>query len=172
MNKLDDRLLYLQELCNKYGDFRVARTWKNSDGSYGWSKHVSVLACWHTDEGLRFLTKVNNRTSLPCEIFLDIDKENSLQRMHAICDALEYIYHFPYRAYESGSSGHHIHILIKELALQPKWYREQLREFFIRKFDCDVMKKSESAMLALEGVPHWRTGRIKKLLRWYKWKQD
>lgn len=164
------KLNYLQTSCNKYGDFKVAIATKQPDGHVIWTKHHSVLECWHSEKGLWFLSKANNRTSFPCEIILDLDKDISEKKLDFICNTLEN-YWFRYKAYFSGSKGYHVHVLIPELATYPKWKREKIKEFLISKVDCDLMKKSESSMIALENCPHWKTGKIKTLLRSSTWIQ-
>jgi len=158
------RVGYLQYLCNKYGDFRVAIAQRDKQGNIIWSKHRSVLDCWQSEEGLAFLERVNNRTCTPCEIFLDLDQNISENTLNWICDTLE-DYGFSYKAYFTGSKGFHIHVMIPELTNFPRFYREKIRAFLINKLKCDGLKKSEGHMVAVENCPHWKTGNTKTLVR-------
>ena len=158
---------FLQELCNKYGDFKVARAWRDSEGTPHWTTHRSVLDCWHSDDGLRFLDTVNNRTILPCEIVLDLDTTPSLLLFHQLCDFLEKEYGFAYLAYTSGSRGFHVHIIDGALLDCTTRLRQEMRKILIQKTGCDLLKQSEKVMIALENAPHWKTGQPKTLLRRY-----
>jgi len=155
---------YLQELCNRYGDFKIAWSFDSSQGMI-WTKHRSVLECWHSDKGLWFLKNANHRNILNCEIVLDKDEgDNMLKWLLDTCSVLDSL-SYPYRAYQTGSKGYHIHILTTELALCNRFNREQIREVVIDRFGCDLMKKSDSTMIAIEDNPHWKTGNMKLLIR-------
>ena len=163
----DQRIGYLQTLCNRYGDFKVAEAWKDKAGDIHWTKHHSVLECWHSNEGIEFLGKVNNRTMLNPEIVLDIDDnpEINLPKILKELDKLNYYY----KVFFSGSKGYHIHLIFYDLQNYTRNFRENLRMFFINKFGCDTMKKSDKSMIALEYAPHWKTGVIKKLIKSNCW---
>lgn len=155
----------LQYLCNKYGDFKVAKSWKDTKGETHWSKHRSVMQCWETEEGIRWLNQVSHRQILPCETVIDLDDNPSEQLLNTICDLLD-SWNEKYAAYHTGSRGYHIHVLFKRLALQDmnKIDREKVRELFIRSVTGDLAKMNE-VMIALEDVPHWKSGVVKKMVR-------
>lgn len=155
---------YLQWLCNKYGDFKVAYAYTKPNGEKAWTKHRSVLECWHSDEGIKFLARANNRNILKCEIVLDMDDNISEGRLAHICDEIEN-YGLSYNAYFTGSKGYHIHIYSKQLAYRTEQQRERIREHLIKKFGCDPHKKSENTMIAMENRPHWKTGNTKSIVR-------
>lgn len=157
---------YLQYLCNKYGDFKVAYAYKVGD-KIVWSKHRSVLDCWHSDEGIIFLERANNRSILSCEIVFDIDHDTSLERAETICRDLQKKYGLGSKLYHSGSKGYHIHVIHEDLTLYQPRDREKIRQFLLKEYDCDLLKKSEHTMMALEYVPHWRTGKEKTLIAEY-----
>lgn len=161
--ELNRQIGYLQYLCNKYGDFKVAKAWKDINDNVHWTKHRSVLECQYSNEGIGFLGTVNNRTILSPEIVLDIDKdpEKNLPKILKGLDELNY----HYQVFFSGSRGYHIHLFFYDLPNYTKYRRGDLRLFFINKFKCDAMKKSEGSMIALEYAPHWKTGQIKTLIK-------
>lgn len=163
-NQNFDRVGYLQYLCNSYGDFKVAYSCHKLNGDVVWSKHRSILDCWRTDSGLKFLEMVNHRQILPCEIVIDID-DPTINYMN-ICDVLEKR-DYDYECYQTGSRGHHIHIYIPTNKFNDKNHRECLRSILITKLKGDIHKKSDNVMIALENVPHWKTGNIKKMVRSY-----
>lgn len=158
----ESRVGYLQELCNKYGDFKVAYSYKNKDEETIWLKHKTVMECWSCEEGLKFLEKVNHRQILPNEIVIDIDDPNS--NYITACNILDEN-KYNYKCYLSGSRGHHIHIKVVGMQLEPRWLKEKIREQIIKKLRADIQKKSDNTMIALENVPHWKTGNVKKLVK-------
>lgn len=157
---------YIQECCNRYGDFKVAKAWKDTNGQAHWTKWMSVLECWHSDEGLRFLDIVNNRTIFPCEIVLDVDKEPIKEKFDNIIKYLDGK-SIQYKAYFTGSKGYHIHLICHSLVLDKNIsdLKKDIRSFLIRKFDCDLAKNTDNAMIALENAAHWKTGRTKTLVK-------
>ena len=40
-----------------------------------------------------------------------------------------------------------------------------MREHLIYQYGCDLMKKSDKCMIALENVEHWKSGKLKRLLK-------
>ncbi|HPE15043.1 MAG TPA: hypothetical protein PLT65_04335 [Bacilli bacterium] len=165
------RIGYLQDLANKYGDFRVAFLKKKEDGEIIHSKWRSVIQCWETEEGLYFLSIANNREPLPIEAFIDIDIEilgkTREEVFNILCDLIEKSGE-KYIGYKSGSKGYHIHFYNKSWATLSKHQRELIREkLFLQYFniEADKLKYSDHAMLAIENIPHWKTGNKKERIR-------
>lgn len=154
---------YLQFSANNFGDFKICTRYE--DGT--WSKHKSVLEC--SEKDFWRLEKANNRTPFPCEIILDVDLQESetleqlRMRFNQIIKMLD-LWNYDYLAYFTGSKGYHIHMIFIDLATHGKEYRQKLRKFFLDELGCDLMKHSESSMVALEFCPHWKTGKPKQLL--------
>ena len=165
-----ERIGYLQRLCNKYGNFRVAYLKLKDDRDVIHSKWKNVLECWESEDGIKFLSIANNREPLPNEIFIDLDqetnKETREQTFNLICDFLEKD-KINYIGYKSGSKGYHIHVYYNKLALMNKQEREFVRTHFLKKIIemSDSIKYSDNAMLAIENVPHWKTGNKKIRVR-------
>lgn len=157
---------YLQTLCNKYGDFKIARAWKDSKGEMHWSKHHSVMELWESEQGINFLQTANNRQILPVEMVIDLDDHPTLERANYICDLLEKA-QAHYEAYFTGSKGYHIHIWDHDLLALSQKQREKVRALLCAITGADMMKKSDKVMIALENAPHWKTGNKKQLLRHY-----
>jgi len=159
---------YLQEMCNKYGDYKVARGWKGEDGEIHWTKHRSVMECWESDEGLAFLDTVNNRSGLPAEIRIDIDAGNRLPeavraQFDKSCDALER-FSIPYLGFSSGSRGYHIHFMMSDNGTD----RDKVRKAkgrLITYLGGELLKVNESPMLTLEFAPNNKTGKPKMPIR-------
>lgn len=165
---------YLQMLCNKYGDFKVAVGWKNKEGIICWSKHRSVLSCWESEEGLRFLDKVNNRSGIGCELRIDTDPENeetpeqSFAKFNSICDELDGKKIYKYLGFSSGSRGYHIHIFQPNLVFMNNLM--ELKKFIVGKFKGDLLKAGDNTLLTLEWAENNKTGKQKIHLRGdYNW---
>jgi len=160
IDKLTYRIGYLQECCNKYGDFKVAIAFKKDDDIV-WSKHRSVIECWHND--LMFLEEANNRQIFNHEVILDFDNITPTEKLELICNTIK-DYGFPYKVYFSGSKGYHIHIKIPQLATMNKFARESVRKYITKRCGCDKQKSYDASMIAIENVPHWKTGKKKELI--------
>src|SRR3990167_9073 len=150
---------FLQTLCNSLGDFKVARARLDPDGTPRCPPHRSVLDCWHSDDGLRFLDTVNNRQILPCEIIIDIDESPSITKAMLVIDRLN-THGIRWKLYATGSRGYHLHVWIKDLLLLTPDERTIIRLKLLRNIGAglDLQKTTERVMIALEGAPHWKTG--------------
>ena len=159
------RLGFLQELANKYGDFRVNILFEDKGKTHS-SKWHSVMKCWESDKGLWFLSQANQRTLLPHEIILDLDGIKDIKELWQICETLTKAKE-NFIAYHSGGKGYHIHIYATELLFYDKKTREQLREDIIRgefKEQADIQLKSENHTIQIENTPHRKTLRKKTRL--------
>jgi len=153
----------LTKLANKYGDFKVA--WGCARGEEKkFSKRQNVDALMQSDKGIEFLNKANCRQVLPCEIILDIDDKISVERLNKICDELDE-YGFSYKAYSTGSKGYHIHIFEEMLLKFSEPARHKIRHYLISKFECDPQIASGNVLIAIEDMPHFKTGVPKTLVR-------
>jgi len=156
------RVKYLQELCNKYGDFSVCLSFiKNKETI--WSKHRSVLELWHSDWGLDFLNRVNHRQVLPVEIVLDKDDRKNLLWIGDTISTLK-AEHQRFKAYRTGSRGYHIHIFSLILGTYSRYKREEERVKVIERFGCELQKASDKAFIAIPNIPHFKTGKVKELI--------
>lgn len=153
----------LVKLSTKYGDFKVAKGYSvDEERKFTKRKHVSEL--WSSDKGIDFLNKANCRQILPCEIILDMDDNISEERLNIICDNLDE-YGFSYKAYATGSKGYHIHIFEDELIKYSEKIRQRIRHYIISKHKCDGHMASGNVIIALEDMPHFKTGKVKTLVR-------
>ena len=161
-----NRVCFLQEYCNKYGDFKVATHFEKGD----WSKHVSVMHAWHNFPEERWrLESANNRQILSCETVLDFDPEEGESQFDLYNEVAGIILELKSRglelaAYKTGSRGVHVHIFSPELALMSQQQRQDYRKKIIQHYKADIMKASDNCLIALENVPHWKTGQLKQ--RW------
>jgi len=161
----------LQELCNRYGDFKVCKMWKDENGNTRSTKHLTVMECWESEEGLRFLNEVNNRQILPVELVLDIEQPELIEVAIKILQTLQL---YNAKVYSTGSRGYHIHVFSSDFIFNPdiplllnKTKRNQLRQYILTKHlpFADLQKASENTMIALENAPHWKTGVAKTLVK-------
>jgi len=107
-----------------------------------------------------WLIYANARTLLGNELVLDFDPpfdhlETCVAQLKKKWDKV-YVFF-------SGSKGYHIHIFDKRIERMSYEHREELREYWIKKFGADWQKKSERTTIALEYAPHWKTGRLKEI---------
>jgi len=151
---------YLQECCNRYGDFLVST--HRQDGN--WTKHSSVLWCWENIEKEAWrLARANNRTLFSNEVVLDFDlgkqetSEALLERVKAATKTLREK-GIRFKVYFTGSKGYHIHIISYEINGVPKSFYL----WFIKHFGGDTMIANKNHMIALENAPHWKTGNKKE----------
>lgn len=151
MNKKDwlDKLYY--EVDKQRGNLELAQAYLDNDKTPKWSKWTPYLAAQQDDN---FLEKVNNRTVLPNEVVLDFD---DLKKVSENISKIVNDFSF-YSIYNTGSRGVHVHLFFdKDLSLEEKLY-------IIRKYGADEQKANQRCMIALENVPHWKTGNIKTLI--------
>jgi hypothetical protein len=148
-----DNIYY--NLGRQHTDFRI----------FGLSKDFSTQhktyqeVCFPLDfnQTTPFLEKVNNRTICQNEIVLDIeDKTNFEQLKEKLSSPL--INDCDILMYDTGSRGLHIHL----------WYNNpistKIKENLIKIFGADALKSGEYSPIALENVPHWKTGKKKELI--------
>ena len=153
----------LIKLATKYGDFKVARGYSVGEDRR-FTKRKSVSDLWSSDKGIQFLNKANCRQVLPCEIILDMDDDISIERLNKICDDLDK-YGFKYKAYSTGSKGYHIHIFDDELVKYSEKSRYKIRHYLISKHKCDGHIASGNVLIAIENMPHFKTGNVKTVVR-------
>jgi len=160
---------WLQELCNHYGDFKVAIAYIK-DGELRWSKHRGVLECWHND--LSFLDKVNNRGAMPTEIRTDIDPTDNetpaelKARFDRVCERIESKGGpTSYSGWFSGSRGYHIHMCFPKLASVSYSQKNLIKEAIINICEGEALKVSDHSMLTMEWAPNNKTGNLKIPIR-------
>lgn len=153
----------LMKFANKYGDFKVAWGYARGDDKKFSKRHDVVKLC-ESDKGIQFLNKANCRQVLPCEIILDMDDNISDERLNKICDELDQ-YSFNYKAYATGSKGYHIHIFEDALTRYTERSRHKIRHYLISKFECDPQIASGKVLIAIEDMPHFKTGKVKTVVR-------
>lgn len=133
------------------GNLELAYAYKDKEGTPKFSKWKKYLDVQADD---KFLEKANNRSILPNEVVLDIeDFEHVSEILGKLVDEFEF-----YSAYKTGSRGVHFHLFFnKDLTSDEKL-------FIIKRYGADEQKASERCLIALENVPHWKTGNLKELI--------
>ena len=149
---------------NQATNFRIFHNYIDEDGEKNFSAWVYYL-----DANEEAIDKATHRTLLKNEIVLDFDpakgetKEILRKRVKIFCDVLDKNNVF-YNCYDTGSRGYHVHIFYSKMLM---WGREKRRSFRknIMEMFCpssELQKNSEGTAIAIEDVPHWKTGKIKK----------
>ena len=143
-------------------NFRIFTNFIKKDGSKGFTKWVYYLDA--TDDQK---DKATHRTILENEIVLDFDPlrnetiEELKKRVKQIFKDIENkkIY---FKCYFTGSRGYHFHIYRYDMFFMSKYQRQEYRNLFIDYYKAEAQKNTENVPIALEGVPHWKSGKIKK----------
>lgn len=110
-----------------------------------------------------FFNRLNNgghRTIFPHEIVLDLEDPD---RVDIIKESLQKL-NYGFKLYHTGGKGYHFHLFFRKLRSFDEKRRTDIKEFFIKKFDCDLQKKSAHCTIALPGYPHRKTGKLKELV--------
>lgn len=173
-------LLTDEDIGNQCETVWVARSWMQN-GEVRWSKwrelsvtdilqitstpYHSIQEIKRNEEFHRYLSSISHRQILKCEIVLDLDRgKESDQEYQAHVERVLYTLDYrgiKYLAYPPASKSWHIHIFCKNLRGLPNL--REYKEWFIKWFGGDVQKANEKCLIALENVPHWKTGRVKKV---------
>jgi len=136
------------------------------DNEKKFSKWVNYLDATEKD-----INKATHRTVLNNEIVLDFDPEKGqtlkdvTKKVKKVCFDLKKK-GVIYECFFTGSRGYHIHIFINDLLYMPKKERETYRKNIIRFFGAEIQKGNDNSPIALEGVPHWKSGKSKKRCEW------
>lgn len=153
------------------------------------SKRVSIFELAHMSEDLQkwWINKVNARTILPCELCLDYDPNKNWTKKQMVKALKRMDYEFKkykqlYKIWEvkiyifdSGGRGIHVHIFNPYLFHLNEQKRKSHRlewfdRFILYKGEDDVIKPellkiSERVTINLEYSKHYKSGKLKKLLR-------
>ena len=155
----------LQSLANRFGDFQVYV----HVGDFV-SKRRSVFQCWEDSTEEKWLTRANYRTRFKHEIILDIDSpivDGKVPEdvVHEVIDRLVQ-QGLRFSAWETGGKGYHIHIYEPDLPhLCPDIFsRNRIRKHLMRQAGADFMMLSEKGSIQIEGRPHRKTMKKKKLI--------
>jgi len=118
-----------------------------------WKKYSEL--CFHLNPWEDYLLdNINQRQILPNEVVLDLeDKERIDEIIKTLKEKKSLFY-----AYATGSKGYHVHIFFK------KELTEKQKLKIIQYYGADTQKASSKTMIALEFVPHWKSGKIKGLI--------
>jgi|GEM_PF-5852907 len=159
-----DKLFY--DVGKQNYDFFLAGTFLQKDGIIGFSKWKKFSECvfpidfdgscssaWKKQ---KFFEQINQRSILPFELVLDLEDPKKLEEIKNKLINLN----LPFEIWTAGK-GYHFHILFNEEI------PEENKLFYLKNFDVDIQKASKKTMIALEGVPHWKSGKIKECI----WKQ-
>ena len=157
---IDKKKDYLDWLYNKYGPFDVMFDF-DKDGQKYWSKWRDYL---EARENEWFLEKARHRTICNSEVVVDIEDPTIfdfvINKMNK--------YGFCYKAFSTGSRGYHIHMIFPDILFlndsQRSEIKKQITQFFMPSwlnYNIDLQKHGGRVPIAIEGVPHWKTGNRK-----------
>lgn len=160
------------EIGKQATDFALQHSHKEGEETI-WTKRRTFLEISQDPEANKwFIQHCNHRQILKNEIILDFDRpinreavmqDYDVQRVAARLQEDEW----RFIVYHTGSKGVHIHVYNNWLIPCTKERREDFRTAFLKNYfgstgiqllDIDFQKASDKTMIALEHVPHWKTG--------------
>ena len=154
----NEKFEYLNNLYynvgNQLSDFELSYMDKEKDIQSKWRKWSIIGFDVENKENKKWVKLGNNRTILKNEVVLDLEEAD---RYEEILEKLK-SQGLSFRAFKTGSMGYHFHLLFRG-DVSPE---DKLK--IIECYDCDTQKSSERCMIALEFVPHWKTGKPKELI--------
>jgi hypothetical protein len=113
----------------------------------------------------KFINVATHRSILDIEIVLDVDDKGVYgsieENAKYIYNKLKILGFDNIFFYSTGSKGFHIHCFDFYLRSLNSTERVNFRTKLLSKFNCDILKSSENTFIAIEGVPHWKSGKIK-----------
>jgi hypothetical protein len=116
-----------------------------------WKKYSEVCFDCENPKNKWFLDHVNQREILPCECVLDFEQKDQLKPTIEKLKQMK----IKFYAYETGSRGYHIHLFFnQDLTIEQK-------KNIIRYFGADEQVVGKH-LIALEHMPHWKSGKIKR----------
>lgn len=127
---------------------------------------------WEVRESPYWLARINQRLIGLPEIVFDLDPlkgeaETSFkERIHETIESLKTDGLEELGVFTTGSRGVHIHGMIQGLQFRNRTQVTKIKAFLLNKYHADPSKATTRSMIALEGVPHWKTGKPKRLISW------
>lgn len=176
-SKFENKNDFLWYILNNLGcnDLALCYSYRAKDGSLRFSKWYKYMALLHLDfndnvpatndtrEG--FIRKVSHRTILDIEVCIDLDEKGKYKSIRnkakSIARKLKKA-GIKYKSYFSGSRSYHFSILFPKLRDANPEARKEFKSHFLSWIGADAQKASERSMIALEGEPHYKSGKNKK----------
>lgn len=156
---MTEKSKYLQDLYKVFGDYELFYVKgfdkENKKAIAGWNTWKSFSEA--TDEDIAL---ANLRSVLKPEIVLDIEEP---ERFEPIVKELNKL-PITFSAFSTGSRGYHIHLIFNDLTNMDNNNVTLIKDRIIKHFGCDVSKKSERNLIALEYEKHFKTGNPKTIV--------
>lgn len=154
-----DQMIAKRWLDHLYGsvagqkDFQLQINFENNKKSP--LKKYSQI-CYDPDkyENKKFLREVNQRRVLLNEIVIDLESREGIEEKLAELRSLGLVFY----AFETHSKGFHIHLFFR------RDLKDEEREAVINHFGGDTQLAKTNHTIALEFVPHWKSGKVKSLI--------
>lgn len=112
----------------------------------------------------RFMKECSHRTVLDIELMLDIDEPGEFPTIKDkaidVCQKLTNS-KVNFTCYFTGSKSYHISIIMPELRDWPKRLKLKAFKLITIKFCGDIQVAMQNHMIAMEGEPHYKSGKIK-----------
>ena len=155
MNKKQflDYLFY--RIGNQETDFKISGLQRTEEGdkSTKWYPYSEKVMTINPDEDYK-INWANQRQILPCEIVIDLEERETFEGTILRLKKRGIFFY----AYDTGSRGYHIHIFFDENL------SEKQKRKYIQRYSGDEQLASGKHMINLEYAPHWKSGKIKRLV--------
>lgn len=170
-SEFENNFEWLYYLQNNLGnnDLEIQCSWLK-DKDIIWSKRRKVLDVLYSDNeyNRKFVENATHRSILDIEIVLDIDEPHPnfktiKEYAMFLCDELKNYEDIKYFVYFTGSKSYHIHIFAYQLKELNN--RDDIKKLILRRLKVDLLKVGRN-MIAIEGQPHYKSGKIKKEVKW------
>ena len=127
-----------------------------------WRKYSEVCYDYESPKNKWFLEKCNQRQILPCEVVLDLEEKKQL------APTIEKLNKFgqEYYVFSTGSRGYHIHLFFNRAL------KKEEKQKIIEYFGADTMKSGDKCLIALEFAPHWKSGKVKNLIKFKRFEEN
>ena len=167
---------FLWRLYNDWGcsDLRIACSWQTPNGLIfsKWYKYHKLLQYPRTTylpdikmQRQQFIDKASHRTVLDIELLIDVDEVGKFKSIRnkaiSICKKLNAA-NIAYSCHFTGSKSYHISIIVPQLRGCKHYEAMDIRGKLLKHLGADIQKASSNSMIAMEGEPHYKSGKIKE----------
>ncbi|MFA5992764.1 MAG: hypothetical protein WC796_03595 [Candidatus Pacearchaeota archaeon] len=121
-----------------------------------WRKYSEICFDYENPKNKLFLSIVNQRQILPCEVVLDIENKEQLPIIISELNKIGLTFY----VFSTGSRGYHVHLFFNRALSQAE------KIAIIKYFKTDIQKASNKTLIALEFAKHWKSGKIKELVKY------
>lgn len=146
---IQDRMTHFKEQVKVYFQDRLGPFVVKHEDLYCWK---NISECSEEEK-----EKSNLRTLFKSEVILDLEDPKKINQVKDFLEKEKLSFEI-----WNSNKGFHFHLFFLQLEHFEDWQRKLAREFYIKKTNTDLSKRS--GVIAQEEKPHFKSGRIKKLI--------